>query len=236
MFNNLIESKRKKQRSVGGATMSFILHLALGVAAVYVTAKTAVAEDEEVVEMIEFVETPETPETPPEEPPPPPPPDQVAAPPQPKGFQVLTAPIDIPDVIPEVDLTAKVTDELDFSGKGVAGGIAAGIEGAPAPVVTDQPYFEFQVEKSAERMPNSPAPEYPQMLRSAGIAGRVVAQFVVDTNGRVEMGTVDIIESDHEQFTQSLRRALPRMRFYAAEIGGRKVKQHVQQPFIFAIQ
>lgn len=234
MFNNLIESKRKKQRSVGGATMSFILHVAIGVMAVYVTARTAVADEEEVMETIEFVETPETPETP-DEPPPPPPPETVAAPPQPKGFQVLTAPIDIPDVIPEIDLTRKVTDELDFSGKGVAGGIAAGIEGAPAPVISDQPYFEFQVEKSAEMMPNSATPRYPQMLVSAGIVGRVVAQFVVDTTGRVEVGTFEVIESDHEQFTQAVRQVLPRLRFYPAEIGGRKVKQHVQQPFAFAI-
>ena len=29
MFNNLIESKRKRQRSAGGALMSTVLHVAL---------------------------------------------------------------------------------------------------------------------------------------------------------------------------------------------------------------
>jgi protein TonB len=33
-----------------------------------------------------------------------------------------------------------------------------------------------------------------------------------------------------------VRRALPQMRFLAAEVGGRKVKQLVQQPFMFAIK
>lgn len=241
MFNNLIESKRKRQRSLGGTTFSMIMHGVLIVLAVYATANAAVQEEEDVQEKIEFVETPE--ETPPEpetpEPePPPPPPDMVAAPPPPKGFQVLQAPVEIPDVIPEVDLTKKVTDELDFSGKGVAGGIASGVEGAPPPIapVTDQPYFEFQVEKQVQMRENSPMPTYPEMLRSAGIQGRVLAQFVVDTTGRVEVETFQVIESDNEQFTQAVRRVLPRMRFYPAEIGGQKVKQLVQQPFVFAIQ
>jgi protein TonB len=239
MFNNLIESKRKSQRSLGGTTFSIILHGVLIVLAVFATANAAIQEDDEVQEKIEFVETPEdTPEPDvPEPEPPPPPPDVVAAPPAPKGFQVLQAPVDIPDVIPEIDLTRKVTDELDFSGKGVAGGIAKGIEGAPPPpVVTDQPYFEFQVEKQVAAAPNSAQPRYPEMLRSAGIAGTVLAEFVVDTTGRVESGSFRVIESDHEQFTQAVRQALPRMRFYPAEIGGRKVKQLVQQPFVFAIQ
>lgn len=240
MFNNLIESKRKSQRSVGGTTFSVILHGVLIGLAVFATANAAVQENDDVQEKIEFVETPE--EKPPEpdvaEPePPPPPPDVVAAPPPPKGFQVLQAPVEIPDVIPEIDLTRKVTDELDFTGKGVAGGIAKGIEGAPPPpVVSDQPYFEFQVEKQVAAQPNSPQPRYPEMLRSAGIAGQVLAEFVVDTTGRVESGTFRVIESDNEQFTQAVRQALPRMRFYPAEIGGRKVKQLVQQPFVFNIQ
>jgi protein TonB len=51
------------------------------------------------------------------------------APPPPKGFQVLTAPVEIPDVIHEVDLSKKVTDEADFSGKGVVGGTSKGVAG-----------------------------------------------------------------------------------------------------------
>jgi protein TonB len=37
-------------------------------------------------------------------------------------------------------------------------------------------------------------------------------------------------------FEQAVRSALPNMRFLPAEIGGRKVKQLVQQPFVFALQ
>jgi len=67
------------------------------------------------------------------------------------------------------------------------------------------------------------------------VEGEVLAQFVVDTTGRADMSTFKVLKSSHELFTQSVRNVLPQMRFYAAEIGGRKVKQMVQQPFTFAL-
>jgi periplasmic protein TonB len=45
-----------------------------------------------------------------------------------------------------------------------------------------------------------------------------------------------VLKSSHEQFTAAVRNALPNMRFYPAEVGGRKVKQLVQQPFTFSLQ
>jgi protein TonB len=143
--------------------------------------------------------------------------------------------VEIPDVIPEIDLSKKVTDEADFSGKGVAGGIAKGVEGAKGPVVQDQPYFEFQVEKPVAPVPGSTGPRYPEILKSSNVEGEVLAQFVVDTTGRVESGSFKVLKSSHELFTQAVRQALPNMKFLPAEVGGRKVKQLVQQPFQFAL-
>jgi protein TonB len=73
------------------------------------------------------------------------------------------------------------------------------------------------------------------MLRSANVEGEVLAQFVVDTTGRADMSTFKILKSSHDLFTNSVRNVLPNMRFYAAEIGGRKVKQLVQMPFQFTL-
>jgi protein TonB len=172
-----------------------------------------------------------------EEPPPPkevppPPKDVVMAPPPPKGFQVLAAPVKVPDVLPDIDLSKKVTDEADFSGKGVAGGVAKGVVGGTAPV-GDQPYFEFQVEKQVSPFPGNTAPRYPDMLRSANVEGEVLAQFVVDTTGRADMGTFKILKSTHDLFTNAVKASLPNMKFYPAEVGGKKVKQLVQMPFQF---
>ena len=236
MFNNLLESKPKKEKRGGGTVASIVMHSVLVGLAVYATANAAIQNEKPKQEKIDFVETPkDEPPPPKDEPPPPPPPDIVAAPPPPKGFQVLTAPVEIPDVIPDIDLSKKVTDENDFSGKGVAGGVAKGVEGRKAIVQSDQPYFEFQVEKPVVPAPGSTSPRYPDMLRQAGVEGEVLAQFVVDTTGRAEAGSLKILKSSHDLFIQSVKNALPQMKFIPAEVGGRKVKQLVQQPFTFSI-
>jgi protein TonB len=113
---------------------------------------------------------------------------------------------------------------------------ASGVGGGTGPVNVDQPYFDFQVEKPVGALPGSIGPRYPDVLRSGGIEGEVLAQFVVDTTGRIEVSTFRVLRSDHADFEQAVRSALPNMRFSPAEIGGRKVRQLVQQPFIFALQ
>jgi periplasmic protein TonB len=232
MFENLIETKPKKPKTGKTMALSVFIHAAVIGAAVYGTLEAKEAIEKPKAEKIEFVEMKKDEPPPPEKPEPPP--EIVAAPPPPKGFQVLTAPIKIPDVLPEIDLSKNVTDEADFSGKGVAGGISKGVVGGTAPV-TDQTYFEFQVEKQVAPAPGNSGPRYPDMLRSANVEGEVLAQFVVDTTGRVENGSVKILKSSHDLFTTSVRQALNGMRFYPAEIGGRKVKQLVQQPFNFTL-
>ena len=74
------------------------------------------------------------------------------------------------------------------------------------------------------------------MLQTAGIAGQVFAQFVIDTTGHVDMNTFKVLKSDNDLFTQEVKTALPKRRFYPAEVGGRKVKELVQHPFAFDIK
>ncbi len=231
MFNNLLESKPQKQKSVGGSIASFIMHVFLIWVAVVATANAGEKMREAKQQKIDFVEVkkdqPKPKDMPKEQ--------QIAAPVV-KGFQVLTAPINIPDVIPEIDLTRSVTNESDFSGKGVAGGVANGVKGGIVPTDQTQTYFEFQVEKPVVGAPGSTAPRYPEILKSAGVEGEVLAQFVVDTTGRAENGSFKVLKTSHELFALAVKNALPGMRFLPAEVGGKKVKQLVQQPFVFAIQ
>ena len=237
MFNNLIESQAQKQKRAGGTVASIFLHTIVIVGAVYLTANATITNEKPKEEKVEFVEMKkDEPPPPKEEAPPPPPPDVVVAPPPPQGFQVLTAPVEIPDVIPDIDLSKKVTDEADFSGKGVAGGIAKGVKGGTAPVTnTDQPYFEFQVEKPVVGAPGSAQPRYPEILKSASVEGEVMAQFVVDTSGRAEPGSFKVLKSDNELLTSAVKAALSCQKFLPAEAGGRKVKQLVQQPYAFNV-
>lgn len=236
MFNNLVESQAKKQKRLGGSLFSIIFHGAVVTALVAVTANAGLKNEKTKEEKVDFVEVKKDEPKPPEPEKPPPPPDAVAAPPPPKGFQVLSAPIEIPNIIPDIDLSKKVTDEADFSGKGVAGGVAKGVEGGKGPVPQgDQPYFDFQVEKPVVMAPGATGPSYPDMLRSAGIEGTVLAQFVVDTTGRADMSTFKVLKTDNDLFSTSVKNALTRMKFLPAEVGGRKVKQLVQQPFQFSL-
>ena len=235
MFDNLIESRAAKQRRAGGMIFSAVLHAVLITGAIYGTLQAKEQLEKPKAEKVEFVEMKKKDEPPPpKEEPKPPPPDVVMKAPPPKGFQVLTAPIKIPDVLPDIDLSKKVTNEEDFSGKGVAGGIAKGVVGGTPQPVSDQPYFEFQVEKQVAATPGNAAPRYPDMLRSANVEGEVLAQFVVDTTGRAEMNTFKVLKSSHDLFTNSVKSALANMKFYPAEVGGRKVKQLVQMPFVFS--
>jgi len=81
---------------------------------------------------------------------------------------------------------------------------------------------------------DNPKPQYPSMLESAGVEGEVLVQFVIDTTGRADMSTFKVLKSSNDLFTNSVRNVLPRMKFYPAETGGRKVKELVQFPFSFA--
>jgi protein TonB len=235
MFDNLIESRAQKQKRAGGTFLSLVVHALLITAAVYGTLHASEALEKPKAEKVEFV-TVKKDEPPPPKETPKPPPDVVMKAPPPKGFQVLTAPIKIPDVLPQIDLSKKVTNEEDFTGKGVAGGTAKGIVGGtPQPINDNQTYFEFQVEKQVAPYPTNQAPRYPDMLRSANVEGEVLAQFVVDTTGHADMREFKILKSTHDLFTAAVKSALPQMRFYPAEVGGHKVKQLVQMPFQFSL-
>ena len=49
------------------------------------------------------------------------------------------------------------------------------------------------------------------------------------------MASFKVIRTTHELFATAVKNALPRMRFIPAEVGDKKVRQLVQQPFSFAI-
>jgi beta-lactamase regulating signal transducer with metallopeptidase domain len=103
------------------------------------------------------------------------------------------------------------------------------------PTVANQPYFEFQVEKQVQIAPGSPFPKYPATMKAAGLEGEVLSQYIVDTTGLADMRTFKLLKPARQEFVDAVKAALPSMRFTPAEIGGRKVKQLVQQPFTFGL-
>jgi hypothetical protein len=74
---------------------------------------------------------------------------------------------------------------------------------------------------------------YPQSLRASGTGGRVVAEFVVDSLGRVELGHFGIVSSTDRLFSEAVRASAPDVRFTPARKGSRAVRQLVRQAFEF---
>jgi protein TonB len=79
-------------------------------------------------------------------------------------------------------------------------------------------------------------PRYPATLRSAGIEGRVLAEFVVDTLGRADLATLHFPELANPLFGDAVREALARYRFLPGEVAGRKVRTRVAVPFDFRLE
>jgi TonB family protein len=75
---------------------------------------------------------------------------------------------------------------------------------------------------------------FPQPLYAEGLHGLVVAEFVVDTTGKVEDGTVGIVSSTAPLFTEAVRVALESAAYVPARKNGHAVRQLVQQPFEFS--
>ena len=92
-----------------------------------------------------------------------------------------------------------------------------------------------QVEKQVAFIAGNAPPRYPEALRQAGIEGRVMAEFVVNEQGRTEEASIRFVQPDNDLFEDAVRVALRRMRFIPAEVGGRKVRQLVEMPFVFTL-
>jgi periplasmic protein TonB len=234
MFNDLIESRHQRQQGFGGSIVSVVLHAAAITLAMYVTAHAG--------EEVRASESPEVPITyvpmqPSKTPPalrtaPRPRDDGISTLPPQKTFRPLVAPDVIPTSIPIVDLSNPVTDASDFRETGAPARTGDGIHDGTLSSGA-HPYSLAQVDKPAiERAGNRP-PAYPSMLERSRIEGDVLAQFVVDTMGRADMGTFMIVHASNALFGAALAAVLPSWRFYPAQAGGHKVKQIVQLPLTF---
>ena len=99
----------------------------------------------------------------------------------------------------------------------------------------DSVYSMLDVEETAVRTAGSAAPAYPPELMTEGKEGGVYLRFVVDTLGRADAASIEVVRSAHPAFTQSVRQALPLMLYTPATIAGRRVRQLVEQNFEFRI-
>ncbi|HET8650755.1 MAG TPA: energy transducer TonB [Gemmatimonadales bacterium] len=232
MFDTLIESKHKGKKSVGETFLSLAIHGLLILLAVKLTAGAVEkAKDLNADTNMVFLKPPPPPPPPPEQPPP----DVVvSANPPPQGFQTVLPPDQIPTEIPPVDLNQKPFDPRDFSGKGVEGGIAAGVVGGTGKVDIENTVVQATAADEVPLMV-SPGPQVvPPGLQ--GVPGQVVAKYIVDTTGHAEPSSWQIISSTNKLFEEPARTMIMKSVFKPGKVAGRPVRVQVQQAISFRAQ
>ena len=232
MFSRLPESNAKRQRRLGGAAVSTVVHLVFIALAVHSTRK--IAKPAPRVTPVDVIFTHDMP--------PAPEPSRQrstsnssSSAPSLSNVPRPVTPVfdlDLPG-IPDPGETVEFHHRNDFDRS--VGSVSRGPRDGAPNVAAGSPFPEHLVDKPVLAIPGTATPRYPTLLQSAGVEGDVRAQFVVDTLGRVERGSVRILDSSHEQFASAVRDALGRARFKAAEAAGNKVRQLVEQAFTFRI-
>jgi TonB family protein len=110
--------------------------------------------------------------------------------------------------------------------------------GVPPPGRTtiriDSVFSAIAVDSEVVRYPSA-NPIYPRDLLEGGIEGTVDAEFVVDTSGRVDLTSVNVLTSTHEEFSSSVQSSLAGALFRPAWRNLIKVRQLVRQRFSFKI-
>lgn len=105
---------------------------------------------------------------------------------------------------------------------------------SPATLPADV-FMVVEVDSAATRDPSSVAPAYPSDMLAQRVPGYVAVRFVVDTTGRVDLTTVQVMRASRSEFARSVRDALPGMRFTPAKMGGERVRQLAEQVFRFEL-
>jgi protein TonB len=229
---NLPESARQRKRSAGGTLVSTVAHgvlIAVAVAGTNIAAEPVRGRDPEVAVHFKVPVTPQP--APPEKPSTQRPLIPTDAAPVPPSVDV--PPIDlaiVPTGLPPVNSRIGTVSAEEFS-RAVRDSTPIG----PVTLRTEL-FTELMVEKAVQAVSGNPAPRYPSLLARAGVEGSVSAQFVVDTTGRVEPSSIRFTRSDHDQFDRAVREVLLRSRYVPAEVGGRQVRQLVEQAFAFALK
>ena len=230
MLGVLLESRAKRQRRAGGAALSVAMHLGIIAFITMTTVRIAPARpNREPPTTVHFTE-PKTVS----------PPvarivtDRRSAEPV---FQLSPVPhIDVPRTIPTslpaIDFSNATTSENIILGGGDSHGAAGprSILEGERPASTDWRGTELLM-----RIGTTAKPRYPERLRELGIEGTVLVRFTVDTTGRVDVKSAQIVSTTNPLFSRAVLDALDGFRFKPAEVGTRRVAALAEMPFEFRI-
>ncbi len=234
MFGTLIESEFRPQRRVGGTVLSVAIHTGIIAAAILAGASVAPARPTPPpVVHVTFVPRaipPHTPRAP-----------RRAMPLEGPVFPAPAIPrwrVQLPDpsvaIIPSIDVahSTPITVFDRASSGGLQSVIGDPLGGDGTGDATEPTWTGNELLMHIARRVT---PRYPESLRSAGIDGRVLVRFTVDTTGRIDPRSIEVLESTNELFTQAVRAALPGFRFTPSMWRGSRVRAAAEMPFQFVL-
>ena len=240
MLTVLLESRAARQRRVGSTILSALAHGTVIAAVVALTlpdrGNARQGPDAAAVAPVTYVH------------PVAPAPDARAAAPRTDAptepsipridLPTIDAPVITPTEIPPVDLSVPATtsDQILIGHRSSASSFGASSQSGIPVGGTGGVSDATAVDRAPRILGRAIEPRYPAALRSAGVQGHVLAEFVVDTTGRAELGTLRFPELTNPLFGDAVREALARYRFTPGELAGRKVRTRVAVPFEFRLR
>jgi len=225
MFNQLVSSRIKRDVAPVRGLMAAAVHGALIAGAIRATAAGPPPPPPRPLDTIPITfETIASPDLP-------------SGPTVPGGAEVFIepvdlplAPVDMPTTLPPISPGPaldpdRIRRALSAGGPGPTRVDSSGLGAALAQAEVDQP---------AEAI-HQPKPRYPPVLQQAGLEGRVLVEFIIDTLGHVEPTSLRVVESSNAGFEAAAGETLRRSVFRPARVQGRPVRQRAIQAVAFRI-
>ena len=110
--------------------------------------------------------------------------------------------------------------------------------GIPGPNTSGTHGLTFDVRQVDEQpeLLSHPTLRYPDVLRRAGIEGRVMVEVVLDSLGRAEPGSARVASSSHQLFDPEAVAVVSGSVYRPARVSGRAVRVRVRVPVSFTLR
>jgi periplasmic protein TonB len=74
---------------------------------------------------------------------------------------------------------------------------------------------------------------YPSDLKNRGVGGMVELQFIVDDKGKVDPGTVEVVDATQTALGEAAKKVVSKLDFNPAKVNGTPVRVKVTLPIIY---
>jgi TonB family protein len=114
--------------------------------------------------------------------------------------------------------------------------LASVVHGASScPPAAREPYLVCQVDRAPRPDSGNVAPTYPVLLLQADVSGTVRVRFVVDKGGRVDPGSVTVVDTTNALFGTAARAAIRTWMFEPGSKAGQPVAVRWEQILMFSV-